>query len=670
MSFQLSAENYPVVRRQEVARICNIGKLSLAILAFALGGCSLEPPEAPKWTINLTVPLADRHYDVPYIIEHADQPELVWDSLSGARFELVRTLDTIFVGDHISFGDLTQSFADSLGPVALHPQQTLSTEIGLGELYTGPPGQVPAFAAQVEKELPPLVEMDHAVVIRGALRLHAANNSGLAIDSLQVAVSDMLTGNEIGQVVFPVPIADQDARSVDLDLAGKTINSRFRLAVQLHTPGGLITTVDGKSIEITVGFPDSVTVSQAAGVIPPLSRMWSDTIDFSHTIRAAQAVFQRGTVDVQMHNGTQLAFTVLLCSGDVTRDGQPVCVAGTLAPASSTTLSIPLEHAAYRNHATAGARLQIGLNLQTAGSAEIVHIGAADRFDVVIHIVSPIVESLTGVLPATVQAVEGLQAAVDLPAVFENAGLAGGELRLEVLNSLPFPGSFDLLLTGNRGQSLLLAGEMLPAPAGQPLASAITVADAASLLNPIPTRVAANGTVIYGDGITYGTVGAADFMVPTFRVVAPLSVYLNGVHHVGEVRGVKLSGESDELRGRLGAASITVEFENHLPFGVTIEVRLADQRSDLPDNPDLVLGPTEIPPAQIDNDGRAVQPVTFADVFTVAADRTYLFERDSVFVVEEILLLTPEGRAVTMQDNDYVHWRALLQLEAALGAKD
>jgi len=646
------------------------GLALLGLILPLLAGCSLESPKSPRWTVNLTVPLANRHYDIPYIIEHADQPELIWDSVSGARFEVERTLDTIFIGANITFADLSQSYSDSLGLIALRPSQTLTAEVSLAELYSGPVGDIPAFSTQLQKEFSPLADVEQAEVSQGTLRVEVTNMLGLALDSLQITIENVTTATEIGRADFPGTIQTQEKRSVDLDLAGKVIRDRLRFTAYIHTPGGYLDSTAGRMVRIAAYFPDSIFVTSATAVLPLMDRTFADTIDFSNDIQATRAVFQSGQVDVEITNESNLTFDVQLRLPGLTRDGLTLGVSGYLEPNSSEKMTVDLQNTTYENPGQQGTPLCVEVGLHTPGSSVPVQVSAADRFTVWMDIKSPVLESVTGILPPTVLSVDGLSAELNLPEGFENVGLASGELQLEILSSLAFPGEFSLELTGGRSQTLSIAGDILPATAGEPITSYINVANAATLLHPIPAMIFVAGTLTYGDGTTSATVWSTDFFVPSFTLIAPLSLYLNDVEHIGETEGVELFEDNDELAGRLGTATISVEFENHLPFGVTIEIRLADDRDDLPDNPDIVLGPTEISPGVVDADGRTIRPVTSSDVFTISDDQADIFAADSVFVTEEIHFFSSDSSVVTVQDSDYIHWRALLQIETALGARD
>ncbi len=657
--------------RKKVESGLRPGPLFFVVLPLLLlAGCSLESPKAPSWTVNLTVPLVSRHYDIPYIIEHADREELVWDSVSGARFEVERTLDTIFVGDNIVFADLTQSYSDSLGLVSLWPSQTLAVGISLVEHYGGPAGDVPGLAIQTQKEFPPLSEVQSAEVDQGAIRIQVTNNFALVIDSLELVIADLNSAVEIGRAVFAGTINSGETRSSDLDLSGKMIGERIGLTAFIRTPGGYLESVEGKTIEITASFPDSLTVTGGVAVIPAVEKTFADTIDFSAEIQADEAVFSGGRVNVEVANGSNLDFDVELVLPDLTRDGYPLRVTGHIGAQSSAFLYFELAHTAYNNPVVGTTPLRVQVNLQTPGSAVPVAVSAADRFTIEVGIEAPVIESVTGILPATIQDIDGLQAEIDLPEGFEGIGLAAGELQLEVISSLPFPGEFEIELTGDRRQSLTITGEILPAVGGEPIASQVNVADAATLLSPIPATITAHGTVSYGDGVTAGTARSDDFIVPSFRLIAPLSLYLDNVEYSGKTEGVELPGESDDYAERFGAASITAEFDNHLPFGVAIEVRLAARRADLPDNPDLILGPTEISPALVDENGRTIGPVTTSDVFSITSEQSRIFEGDSLFITEEIRFFSSNGSVVTLRDSDYVNWRALLQIEVELSERD
>ncbi len=666
--FRFQSSSHPTI--SGIVRYGIPGRIGVSCLVIVLlAGCSLESPKGPTWTVDLTIPIADRHYDLPYIIEHANQPELIWDSVSGARFEIQRTLDTIYIGENITFSDLQQTIGDSLGSVKILPDQALESSIALEDIYGGPVGAIPAFDTQTQRDFDQLTDIQQAEIAEGQLAIEVANNLGLALDSVEVAIIDIESAAEIGRAIFAggIPAGQQGQAAVDL--AGQTIHDRLRCDVMLSSPGGYLESTAGRSVDIAVSFADSLQVTSTVARLGAIERLVADTVTLSNEFAATSAKFQRGFLNLQVINGVELGFDYQLRFPDLRDEGGPVNLTGYLDAESFDYLSVDLQGIEYDNNFSVGTPLRVEAILQTSGSAGLVSISAADRFTVQVDIDSPVIESITGVLPPTVQAVTNLQTEVNLPDGFENVGLAGGEMQLTIVSSLPFPGEFSLDLAGDQLQALSVSGEIIPATE-VPVSSYINVADATSLLSPVPRMITASGTIIYGDGVTSGTVYSTDYLVPSFTLVAPLSVYLDEVDYHGETEGIELPGESDDLAGRFGAASIQVEFENRLPFGVTIELRLASSRAMLPDNAELVLGPTVISPAAVDDDGRTTAAAHSSDVFTIAAEMAHLFEGDSLFVTEQIGFFSANGSVVTLRDSDYIDWRALLTVETKLGDRN
>ena len=283
----------------------------------------------------------------------------------------------------------------------------------------------------------------------------------------------MTTATEIGRADFPGTIQIQEKDSVDLDLAGKVIRDRLRVTVYIHTPGGYLNSTAGRMVRIAAYFPDSIFVTSATAILPLADRTFADTIDFSNDIQASRAVFQSGQVDVEITNQSNLTFEVQLRLPDLTRDGSVLRVSGYLEPDSSEKMTVDLQDLTYRNPGLPGTPLCVEVGLHTPGSSVPVQVSAADRFTVWVDVKSPVLESVTGILPPTVLSVDGLSAELNLPEGFENVGLASGELQLEILSSLAFPGEFSLELTGGPSQTLSIAGHILPAPPGDTLTSYI-----------------------------------------------------------------------------------------------------------------------------------------------------------------------------------------------------
>ncbi len=666
----ISSRHLSSVLREPLKVTGIVGIVVLAGVIAFLAGCSLPSPQSPTWTTEVTVPLANKLYDIPYIVDHADQPELVWDSISGARFEVSRELDTIFIENNIRFESLTEGFSRVLGTFELEPDEHLETAMLLSDLIGGSPDNVPPLGVTVEKDFQPFTEIQHAKVVQATIRLTLTNSFAIDYDSVALSIHDKVSGQPLGLAVFPAGVAASGSASADLDLSDVSVGNQLALSLYARTPGGNISHLDANELQIEAEFYGPVEVSEASATIPAITRNYSDTIALSNDYQASAATFSGGHISIDVQNNLPLATSLELTLPDLTSGGLPLSAGGSIGPQGSTTLTFDLAGVSYSNAQAGSTPLRVEAAFDSPGSPTPVTVTASNQFTVESEVLEPVIESITGILPEVTKSITDLQTEIDLPDGFEEAGLAAGELQLEILSSLPYPGSFDLRLSGDRQQSLLITGDILPASGETPIASQVNVANAASLLSPIPQLIRAEGSVVYGDGVTAGTVTRNDYFVPSFQLTAPLRLYLDNIEYEGEIEGISLADDSDELDNRFGQATITAEFDNALPFGVTAELFLSNKRSDLPDNPVITLGPTTIEPAVTDAEGQTVSPTTTQAVFTVREDQSYIFESDSLFITERIHLFTPEGASVLIRDSDYLSWRAMMQVETEMGERE
>ncbi len=660
--------------RQRSSFISGAGQLLILIVFIAIittiAGCSLPSPQSPTWTTQVTVPLANKEYDLPYIIEHANQPELVWDSVSGARFEVSRGLDTIFIEDNIRFEDRAESFSRALGTFTLEPDERLETVFPLSDFIGGVPEVMPPLSTSIEKNFPEFTQIQSATVLEATMLFRIENYFDIAYDSVALRVIDRSSRQLLGTAVFPEGVNAHGETTVAVPVANVTIGNQLALILYARTSGGELNPQDDNQLRVIAEFDGPVEVSAAIAVVPPIVREYLDTVALSHDYQASAATFSDGHISVTVANDLAIGTALELTLPDFTRQGTALSNSGTIDPLGSATVHFDLSNTDYNNSQAGSTPLRVRAVFDSPGSTIPVTISSDDQFSIQAEIVEPVVESVTGVLPEVIRTISGLQAEIDLPDGFEDAGLAAGELQLEIISSLPYPGSFGFTLSGDRQQTLAISGEILPASGGVPIASQVNVADAASLLSPIPQVITAEGSVVYGDGVTAGTVTAGDFFIPSLRLTAPLRLYLDGIEHDGEVEGIGLAEDTDQLESRFGNATISAEFDNHLPFGVTAELFLSNRRSDLPGNAIVILGPTTVEPATTDAEGRAISPTTTQANFTVTDEQSHIFEGDSLFISERIQLFSPLDGAVWIQDEDFLTWRALLQVETEMGDRE
>jgi hypothetical protein len=160
-------------------------------------------------------------------------------------------------------------------------------------------------------------------------------------------------------------------------------------------------------------------------------------------------------------------------------------------------------------------------------------------------------------------------------------------------------------------------------------------------------------------------------LAPSLRLSAPAHLYLDSLTLRGDPERADLSTDEDADRtDRLVNGELMVVVRNRLPVGAQLTLMLARDSSSLATSPVLILGPSEVASADVDADGWSTTPVESVLRFYLDESEIELFERDEVWVTEEIVLAGPvNGQPSRIAADDYIDWTAAATLTVRMGTR-
>ncbi|MFH0931702.1 MAG: hypothetical protein V1890_07175 [Candidatus Zixiibacteriota bacterium] len=636
------------------------------LIFLTLVQCSIKKPSAPTWNSRYNLPLLIKTYDLRTLFDKIDDPALIIDSSGNLGISIQKDIDTIYVRENLDLSPLSDIFKDTIGEIPFISSDTQSSEILLTEIYPGGAGSVPPFSFSINLSFPQLNDLQEIAIKRGIARLKAENHLGLDLDSFSVELIDSASGISLGTVVFESGIPQDSSVIRDFNLSEKSFSSRLSGNNKGHTPGGTILSLADKYIGFSLCFPDTIKVHSAVAKVPAINLSKSQTVELPTENIINSAQIKSGNLYLQLYNGTNLPANLNILLPDLTSSGQPLSMSRYIGALNSSELTIPLQD---YNFQPSEQNLRIEITGQTESSGEsFVSINSSDSIFFSVSSDTVLFSSLAGIIQPTTVQIEPMQINLDLPQGLSSVSLTDAVLNLRIRNGVGFPGVLDLNLAGEDGQSLLISGGIQPGSPENPVVSELRENNLSSFLNPIPEQVSLTGDAICGDGRSVGTVTENDFITGEFLLSSPFEFVLDSTQIEVDPDTNSLDEDlRDGLNDKVNWAKIHLNLENHLPLGAKVELFFSRNLDNLYTNPDLLIGPVLLDPAETDSSGLVSNPVITENIIQLTKDELDVFQNPTFYSGGKITLPGTNGQKVKFLVTDYIQINSHLELEVKNG---
>jgi len=636
------------------------------LIFLTLVQCSVKKPSAPTWNSRYNLPLLIKTYDMRTLFDKIDDPALVIDSSGNLGISIQKNIDTIYVRENLDLSPLSDIFKDTLGEIPFISSDTQSSEVFLSEIYPGGEGSVPPFSFNIDLNFPELNDLQEVAIKRGIARLKAENHLGLDLDSFSVELIDSASGTSIGTVVFESGIPQDSSAIRDFNLSEKSFSSRLSGNNKGHTPGGTILSLADKYIGFSLCFPETVKVHSAIARVPAINLSKSQAVELPTENIIHSAQIKSGNLYLQLYNGTNLPANLDILLPDLTSSGQPLSLSRYIGALRSSELSIPLQDYDFQ---PAEQNLRIEISGQTESSGEnFVRINSSDSIFFSISADTVLFSSLAGIIQPTTVQIEPMQINLDLPQGLSSISLTDAVLSLRIKNGVGFPGSLDLNLEGEDGQSLIMSGGIQPGSPENPVITEIRENNPGSFLNPVPEQVFLNGNSICGDGRSAGTVTENDFITGEFLLSSPFEFVLDSTQIEVDPDTNSLDEDlRDGLNDKVNWAKVYLNLENHLPLGAKVELFFSRNSDDLYTNPQLLIGPVLLDPAETDSSGLVTNPVITENIIQLTKADLDVFQNPTFYSGGKITFQGTNGQKVKFLVTDYIQINSHLELEVKNG---
>ena len=666
------------------------GWLGALLVAGALAGCTVKPPQVPStnWVVSISV--ADDRTTIEQVVsDRSDFLKIDDESLLTVDFtsDFNRREE---VGNRLRVTPTSNTFGTPIGAINLPGQDLPNITVGLNailgqDLETGATVPlIPGGGFEVDEVLPVLVGVRSLTVSEGSIQIDMINNLPLTLSSVRMALSDQgdssldIPAGAIDELDLGT-VASGASASVTFSLAGRQISSALAISVTGQTEEGQNVVIDADAALSIAASISELTVERAFAVIPPQEFSASQVLAFpDDRIQVTRAVISEGGLTFNVTNEIDIIMEIELRLDDLRKaDGSTntFLITG-LEPGQVSTVSFDLDDNEFAPEDP--LELRISYAVRTEDSGEPVQIFSTGEVLVEAVTEDLVFSRVEGILNRVSLPVPSVTQTVDFPAGLDNVALQSTALSVNLTSGIGFRSSIDLDIQGTNSQgetgSLLISEVFQRGDPDNPVALTLAPSseDLTDFLNLLPTEVTVTPTVQMGDG--EGT----EVIEPDHWVqIDEVNFVTQGIFRLKNDTRIEpdpiFRRQSDaEARDRISAnldsASVVTEIENHLPIGVRVSLRVAPNAEDVYGSEDLFEnnqangylripkdGAFEVGAGQVDANGRVTQSTTSRQRITLSDDDALVFLREDGIYTGVLIELDQTPGDVALLGTDFVN---------------
>lgn len=661
--------------------------VAVVVIVLTISQCTVNEPQAPTWTTNMTVPVINRTYDMEEIISKIDQDEISMDAQGNIAYSVTEELDTVSLGqDNLSTSDLSYSVADSLGAISIDPPSvdpdtvTFQEVTGLSDSLALLGGSLPAMAFDVSNDLAEISNFTTATISSGTALVIITNDLGVALDQCDVSIYDASSSPAtlVKSGSFPSTIAAGGAiDTLSLDLTGETLSSQLQVRADCHTPGGAVTNTAERYISTELAFENNLEVSSATAVVPSMTALtFSQKVGLDLTAGESidTAGLSTGMLSLTVVNGTNLASLLEIRIPELTYGVASYWYLDTLLNGGdSVTVSTDLsEYELVPSSDT----VNVNVTAHVPGSnGEKVVVAENDAFRVRADLTNLSFDRVVGTFSSSEASFDDIHQELEVPQGFGDVGLNSAVLTLEIDNAVDLPGSLNITLTGSNNEVLNLTGSIAARGAGATNRTTLTYPNVADFLNPLPDAIDVSGAITFGDGAYQGTITGDDFVAARVKIYAPLDLKIDSA----EVNDIDLSKEDidqddiDAITDHLLNASFDYSITSHLPLGASAQLLLSGDSASLfvddlttATHKVVQLESMQIDPAPVSlatGTGIVNEPIISQGRISLSHDDIQVLNTDTLYVRTKLILTSSDSSGVKLTESDYITINGQMNIE-------
>jgi hypothetical protein len=654
------------LKRSEEKFFClllhSIKRLSLLFGLFLFFQCSPKTPTAPSWNTKLTIPLAKKSYDMVTLIEKMNEPSVKTDSLGNLFFHIKEDLDTIKLSGRLVCDSVTKSFNDTLGTIKITPSESKQVVFSITDFYLGRPGEVPPGNVTIEVDLDTFTSFYQVSIKEGYATLVVVNHLGFDLDSLKFDIIDKISWKTLKTSIIPAGIQDNDSIIQKLFFADETFCNQLAIQISAHTPGGFVTSLEDKYFSFDFSI-DSLMVTQGTAKVPSFDLTTEEEmiLPSNHIIDSAQV--RTGSLFLDLYNFTNVLAQVEADFPEFEKNGEILKGSRTLAAMDHSDLELSLN--GYSFKPLSGNSVKAQIKIKTNGSDDkLVFFSSSDSVTASAFLSKIAFSQISGRLEPTVVDLGEIQRNLDLPPGFENAHVKNANLTLDIHNGINFPADLSVIIQGDKGQRLELWGDI---EAGTPWATAVTTIqedDLDPLLDPVPQEITVTGKVTCGDGISSGTVNEEDFFFGEIEITSPLELILDSCQVQIDADSYTVNDDVKSLiEDQVNSGQMITTIESHLPLDAEVLIFVSKSKETIFSDPDLVIGPVNVPRGELDHNGLVVTSRTSESTIGIDHEGLQVFGNSPFYIAGEFDFPGTNGNMIKARAEDFIQITSYVEVE-------
>ncbi|HEX7400697.1 MAG TPA: hypothetical protein VF369_00835 [candidate division Zixibacteria bacterium] len=636
--------------------------LLFLLISLLIFQCSIEKPSAPTWNLKLTVPLTNRYYDMASLVDRMNEPYLKTDSLGNLCFGFEEELDTIRLTNNLRCDSAFYHFKDTLGIISVHASEFKTNSLSISNFYSGPPGIVPPCTVTVESDLDTFSTYSQVTVKDAYCTITLSNHLGLDLDWLQIRIIDQKTQDTLQTVISPQGITDGDSDFQIVILQNKTMSNHLEMELTGSLSGGVITDLENKYFNIYFSL-DSLAVIQGIVKSPSFEVQCDQEILLSTHSLIDSARIKAGTLLLNLQNFTGISSDVQINLPSLTRDG--TSLSGQCHLSAYGPCNLPLTLDGYTFQPDGENRIKMQIEVKSNGPGEdLVHFTSSDSICSNALLSEVFFSKIIGVIEPTKIQIEDITRDLNLPPGFESAHLTHASLNLDIHNGVDLPAQLQMTIRGDKQQELNLSAEIA---AGGPFGTSITSLfedQIQSLLNPVPKTLTVSGEVVCGDGQTYGVVREEDFFFGRIRVNSPVEMVFDSCQ-------VKVDEDSEEVNddvkdliiNQVNSSGVVLKIESHLPLYAKARIFLSRNPDSIFSNPDLVVGPINVPKGELNPDGSVKTSILTQSRIDLTYSDLQVFASAPFYLAGILDFPGSSGQIIKASAADYIRIMSYLEID-------
>ena len=666
--------------------------LGALLVAGALTGCTVKPPQVPSTNFTISIPVANDRTTIQEVVAERsdflkidDQALLTVDFSSSFGDDFREE-----VGNRLKVTPTSNTFATPIGAINIAGQDLPDITVGMNALL----GQdieagatVPLILASsfsVNEVLPALVGVRSLLISEGEIQIDMTNNLPLNLSDLRLVLSDQ------GDSSLDIPagvideldlgtLATGASVSSSFSLAGRQISALLDIAVTGTTEEGQNVVIDADAA-LTIGAAmGDLTVEEAFAVIPPQEFADSQVLAFpDDRIQVARAVISEGGLTFRVTNEIEIIMEIELSLDDLKKaDGttNTFLITG-LEPGEESEISFDLDG----NEFAPENPLELGISyvVRTSDSGDPIRIFSSGEVKIEAVTEDLVFSRVEGVLNGISLPLDSVKENVAFPEGLDNIALGSTALTVNLTSGIGFRSTIDLDIQGTNSKgdtgSLQISEVFQRGDPDSPVSLTLSPPsdELTAFLNLLPTEVTVTPTVQVGDGVGTEVIEPDHWVqVDDVRFVTQGVFQIKNATRIEPApifRRIQDDDARERISSNLDSASVITSIENHLPIGVRVSLRVAPNAEDVYGSEDLFVnnqakgylripkeGSFEVGAGTVGADGRVTASTTSLQRISLSDEDVLVFLRADGVHTGVLVELDATPGDVALLGSDFVN---------------